>query len=168
MIAMTIENRQSKIVNRKGVYQAFDADGNVTADERWRFMTTLDGGIRVDTETVRIAPFPEPRDESLTFDIGNRLELRRLAIRALGGRREGRVDIAGGHANCCWRTEDVSRTREFAWTNDCEIDYNSPLFNTVTLWRSQLIPGQSRTFEVVFLDSVTFEPEWVRQIYSYI
>ena len=58
MAAMSIENRKSKIENRKGVYQAFDADGSVTADERWRFMTTLDGGIRVDTETVRIAPFP--------------------------------------------------------------------------------------------------------------
>ena len=77
---MQIENPKSKIQNRKGIYQSFDADGNVTADERWRIAGTLGGGARLDTDTTRIAPFAEPRNESLSLELGAGLAYHRLAI----------------------------------------------------------------------------------------
>ncbi|MCL5996687.1 MAG: putative glycolipid-binding domain-containing protein [Chloroflexi bacterium] len=163
-----IQNPQSKIQNRKGVYQAFDADGSVTADERWQFIETLDSGIRIDTDTARIAPFVEPRTESLTFELSPTFALRSLALHAYNNRRESRAGFSDDRANFCWRLDDVSRNREFDWRSDCEIGYNSPLFNMVTLWRSHLQPGQSRTFDVVLIDHVTFEPRWMRQVYTYV
>jgi hypothetical protein len=168
---VTIDNRQSKIVNRKGVYQCYDADGLVTGDERWRVAVAVDGSIRIDTDTTRIAPFAEPRGETMTFQLSPQLELRLLAIHALNNRRESRVELAGGSAHACWRQDEVSKTREFAWTGDCEIDYNSALFNMVTLWRtlrrSELVAGQSRAFDVVYLNPVTFEPTLMRQVYRH-
>lgn len=41
--------------HRKGIYQAFDAAGNVTADERWQAIR-VSQGIQIDNETVRIHP----------------------------------------------------------------------------------------------------------------
>jgi hypothetical protein len=165
---MSTQNPKLEMRNRKGVYQAFDANGNVTADERWQFIRTLDGGIRVDNETARILPFQEPRNESLMFELSSNLELRLLTIRALDNRRESRASFSPERLDICWRLDERSRNRELTWRIDCEIDYNSPLFNMVTLWRSGLLPGRSRAFDAVLLDDVTFEPRWIRQIYTYV
>ncbi len=161
----SIVNRQSSIVARKGIYQSFDAAGNVMADERWRIARTVGGGARVDTDTVRIAPFSEPRNESFGLELAPRLAYARLAIHAARDRRESRADFDAGRASICWRIDDASRTRDYDWATDCEIDYNSPLFNMVTLWRHPLAVGESSVLRVVALDHVTFEPSWMRQVY---
>jgi hypothetical protein len=167
LIEGSIQNPKSAIQNRKGIYQAFDAQGNITADERWRFMRTVSGGIRIDNETIRIAPFEEPRNESLTLELGPGLEQRLLAIHALNNRRESRARFMAGQADFCWRLDEHSQTREMSWRADCEIDYNSPLFNMVTLWRVKQRLGQPHAFDVAFLDDVTFEPHWMRQVYTF-
>ena len=164
---MTNDKKPDATTNRKGVYQALDANGNVTADERWRLASTRDGGMRIDMETVRIAPFAEPRTESATLELGPQLEWRRLAIHALGDRRESRVDFTTEYAELCWRYDETSRTREYSWTSDCEIDYNSALFNMLTVRRLSLKSGEIRALNVIVLDSVTFEPRWVRQVYGH-
>jgi hypothetical protein len=153
-------------LSRKGIYQAFDAHGDVVADERWRSKDTLDGGVRIDTETVRIAPFVEARNESVSLELAQDLSPRQLIIHALAGRRESRVDIAPGRADVCWRFDDVSRNREFSWTEDCEIGYNSPLFSVATLWRRRPARGTSAQVKILRLDAVSFEPEWLAFIYT--
>jgi hypothetical protein len=167
---VALQNPNSQIQNRKGIYQAFEADGQVSADERWRALALVDGGVRIDAEITRIAPFEEPRQESLTLELGPHLALHRLSIHAHDGQRESRIDLSPDQtrADVCWREGEHSHTREFAWNPDCEIDYNSPLFNTVTLWRSRLTAGESRDFQALYLHPVTFEPVWMRQVYSYI
>jgi hypothetical protein len=165
---MQIENRKSTIQNRKGIYQSFDAAGNVTADERWRIAVTLGGGVRLDTDTARIAPFPEPRNESFSLELAAGLAYARLAVHAAKDRRESRADFEPGRASICWRIDDTSHTRDEQWSNDCEIGYNSPLFNTVALWRHPLAMGESSVLRVARLDDVTFEPAWARQEYQYV
>jgi hypothetical protein len=163
---MQIENRKSKIGNRKGIYQSFDAGGNVTADERWRIAQTIGGGVRVDTDTVRIAPFSEPRDEFFGLELRPGFGYARLVIHAARGQRESVVDFEHGPASICWRIDDVSRTHDYDWANDCEIGYNSPLFNVVTLWRHPLAVGEINVLRVLTLDDVSFEPTWKRQVYA--
>jgi hypothetical protein len=166
MPGMEIQNPKSKIQNRKGIFQAFDAAGNVTADERWRITRTLGGGVRIDTDTVRIAPFTEPRNESFSLELGSNLAYSRLAIHAARDRRESRADFTADRASICWRINDTSRTRDYDLATDCEIGYNSPLFNMITLWRHPLAVSESSALRVIALDNVTFEPSWLQQSYS--
>ncbi len=56
--------------------------------------------------------------------------------------------------------------RKVAWNDELELDWNSPLFNMVTIWRSKLSAGQSRAFDAWWLHPVTFEPKLMRQIYT--
>ncbi len=162
-----IGNRQSAIGNRKGIYQALNASGDVVGDERWRVASTLGGGMRVDTDTTRIAPFPEPRVESFGLELGPDLAYRRLNIHALNGRRECVADFLPGKAPICWRLDETSRTRDYDWSGDCEIGYNSALFTSVMLWRHPLAPGQSVELRVAQLDNVAFEPSWTRLVMTY-
>ncbi|HEY3342071.1 MAG TPA: putative glycolipid-binding domain-containing protein, partial [Anaerolineae bacterium] len=161
-------NAHSSIVKRKGIYQTFDAAGDVTADERWRIAGMLGGGARIDTDTVRIAPFAEPRNESFSLELGSQFAYSRLAIHAARDRRESRADFAAGRVSICWRSDDKSKTRDYDLATDCEIGYNSPLFTMVTLWRHALAVGQSSALRVIALDNVTFEPSWQRQVYTYL
>ncbi len=153
-------------LDRKGIFQTFSGDGNVIADERWRIRPILDRGVRLDTDTVRIAPFIESRSESVAIELNAHLRPRRVSIHALAGRRESRIDLAPPYADVCWRLDDASKTRQFGWAEDCEIGYNSPLFSTVTLWNlheDQNVPGRR---QVLCLDAVTFEPSLAILLYT--
>ncbi|MCL4505379.1 MAG: putative glycolipid-binding domain-containing protein [Chloroflexi bacterium] len=165
---MISDDATARPTGRKGIYQSFDAAGSITADERWRWINSLDGAVRIDTETVRIAPDEEPRSEAVSLELSPNLSWRRLVIHALSGKRESRIDFADGRVNLCWRVDEISRTRDYEWTDDCEIDYNSALFNMVILWRNRLAPGQTRNLRVVSLDKVTFEPKRLMQVYTHL
>ncbi len=154
----------SDIRLRKGIYQAFSTNGDVTADERWRLISTLDKGVRIDTDAVRISPFAEPRDESFNLELNPHFEHRRSMVLALNRSREVRMDFHPGSAAICWRIGETSRTLNYAWTSDCEIGYNSPLFITVVLWRHPLKTGQSALLRVAQLDAISLEPTWVKLV----
>lgn len=149
-------------LSRKGIYQAFDVHGDVIADERWRVQPMLDGDIRIDMDVARIAPFREPRMETISLQLSSSLDVQQLSIHGLAGRRESRVEVSAGRANVCWRLRDISQTREFAWAEDCEIGYNSALFTMVSLWRSWDIEYSMAERRVLKLDEVSFAPFWTR------
>ena len=165
---MATQNPKLKIKNRKGIYQALDPTGNVIADERWQVITLSDGAIQIDNETVRVAPFDEPRSDSVTLTLEPDLRLRELAIHGLFGKRESRVCVSSDRAkaSACWRHVGEVKEKWLAWREDIELDYFSPLFNMATVWRSQLQPDQSRSFDCLFLDPVSFKPEMMQQIYT--
>lgn len=153
---------------RKGIYQAFDKDQNVIADERWQFITLADGSIQIDNETIRLRPFAEPRRDSITLTLDGELNPQLLTIHALKGKRESRISWVDGAALTCWQFDTTTHRREFAFGAQHELDYISPLFNMVTVWRSRLAVGQSRRFEALLLDAVSFEPTWMTQTYAHV
>ena len=161
-------NPPAKIINRKGIYQASDAHGNIVADERWQVITLLDGAYQFDNETVRVAPFDEPRSDSATLTLEPDLRLRELTIHGLFGKRESRVcpKLERGEASLCWRHLGDVKEKVVRWNNETEVDFLSPLSNMATVWRSRLQAGQSRSFTCYNLDSVTFEPIRMTQIYT--
>lgn len=156
-------------IERKGIYQAFDERGHVSADERWQVTTLLDGALQFDNETVRVAPFDEPRSDSVTLTLEPDLRLRELSIHGLRGTRESRICLNQdrSQASVCWRFKGEVKEKQIAWREDIEIDYFSPLFNMATILRLQLQPGQSKAFDCLYLDPVTFQPTWMKQIYSH-
>lgn len=155
-------------LNRKGIYQTFDASGHVIADERWQVITLPDGSVQIDNETVRVAPFTEPRSDSLTMLLDPHLRLIEWNIHGLFGTRESRICVLGENrdkATICWRHKADIHEKSVAWRDDIEIDWLTPLCNMVTVWRSELQPGQSRAFDAFLLDEVTFKPTAMKQVY---
>ncbi|MDW8352065.1 MAG: putative glycolipid-binding domain-containing protein, partial [Anaerolineae bacterium] len=154
--------------NRKGIYQTFAPSGDVIADERWQAIRMPDASIRVDNETVRVAPFDEPRSDAMTIVLDPQLRLIEFTIHGLFGKRESRICVSGEHrdqATICWRHQAEIHEKRIAWREDIEIGWTTPLCVMVTVWRSRLQPGQSRAFDAFLLDAITFKPTAVRQIY---
>jgi hypothetical protein len=154
--------------NRKGIYQTFDPSGNVTSDERWQAIRLPDGSIQIDNETVRVAPFSEPRSDAMTIQLDPQLRLIEFTIHGLFGTRESRICVLGesrDRATICWRHKAEIHEKHVAWRDDLEIDWMTPLCKMVTVWRSRLQPDQSRTFDTFLLDEVTFRPTATRQTY---
>ncbi len=157
------------MIHRKGIYQSFDASGNVEADERWQVITLNDGSIQIDNETVRVAPFDEPRSDSMTMLLDAHLRLVEFTIHGLRGTRESRVCVLGekrAAATICWRHKGEIHEQRTVWREDIELDWQTPLLNMATVWRSKLQPSQSRVFDCYYLDAVTFKPTLMKQIYS--
>jgi hypothetical protein len=149
---------------RKGITQAFDAGGAVTADERWRFTVADDGTRLVEAETTRIQPFPEPRVESFSALLDARLRWARFDIHARSGEREAGIAFADGLARLCWRAGKTSAEREFSWRDDCEVGYNSALFSMMIVWRAGLAAGATAAIAQMCLHPVTFAPSWSKQM----
>jgi hypothetical protein len=154
---------------RKGIYQDFNAAGEVMSDERWQVSTLPDGSIQVDNETVRVAPFDEPRSDSMTIVLDPQYRLVEFTIHGLFGTRESRICVLGERrdtATICWRHKADIHEKRVAWRDDIEIDWATPLCNMVTVWHSRLEPGQARAFDAFALDPITFQPTAMRQIYT--
>lgn len=166
---------------RKGIYQAFDAAGNVISDERWQITlpddpASGDGVWQIESEVTRIAPFSHPRIESLAAQLlGARAgppDWQTLSIHTRDGSVEAGVrfesDPAGRrYARFCWRRNRQNWQRKYVWKTDCEIGYNSPLSGTAIVWRSKLRPGESRIITMITIDAATLEPQPARQIWSH-
>jgi hypothetical protein len=154
------------MINRKGIYQTFDAAGNVIADERWQAVTHADGSRQIDNETVRVGPFAEPRSDSMTMLLDKELRLIEFTIHGLFGTRESRICVLGearDAATLCWRLKGDVHEKRIAWSEDIEIGWATPLLNMATVWRSGLAVGESRTFDCYALDEVTFKPALLKQ-----
>ncbi|MCS6773528.1 MAG: hypothetical protein NZ693_05365 [Thermoflexales bacterium] len=146
----------------KGIYQHFSPDGMVTADERWQAVPLRAGGVQVDNETVRVAPFDEPRSDSMTVVLDARLQLVELTIHGLFARREARIRPSEDQPDkliVCWRfrgevNELVLPSGESTW-----FDWNTPLLTMVALWRLKLGVNQFYQLRIYALDAVTFQPQ---------
>jgi hypothetical protein len=156
-----MQNAQTIQLPRKGVYQAFARDGAVLSDERWQAVRLPDGSIHVENETARVAPFDEPRSDSVTYMLDEKLRLLDFSIHALYGARESRVCVLGearDAATICWRHKGDVREQHVAFDEHVELDWQSPLFSMIIVWRSGLAEGESRAFGCWVLDAVSFEP----------
>ncbi len=150
---------------RKGIYNTFDETNAMYCDERWQVATLADGSIQIDNETTRLKPFAEPRSDSVTFMMDASLRPLQWNIHGLYGHREGRISWVEDKVLTCWQHGLTTNRNEYAWKDTDEVDYFSPLFNMVTIRRSSLRKGEQRTFDTLYLDPVTFEPNWMKQTY---
>jgi hypothetical protein len=156
-------------ISRKGIYQEFDRAGTPLTDERWQAITLPDGSIYVENETVRRAPWPEPRSDSMTLILDRDLRLTEFSIFGLFAKRESRICLLNesrSEASICWRFGGSVNERKVTWRDELEIDWQTPLLNMATIWRGKLEPGQSRMFDCWYLDPVSFAPRLMRQTYA--
>jgi hypothetical protein len=153
-------------ISRKGIYQQYDRAGTPMTDERWQVITLPDGSIHIENETVRRAPSPEPRSDSMTLILDPELRLTEFSIFGLFAKRESRICLlneARTQASICWRFGGLVNERKIAWRDDVEIAWQTPLLSMATVWRTKLAPGQSRQFDCWQLDPVSFAPLLVQQ-----
>ncbi|MFN3704503.1 MAG: hypothetical protein ACK4WM_00680 [Thermoflexales bacterium] len=147
---------------RKGIYQHLDAAGNVIADERWQIIFTDDGSlIQLDDELVRVAPFAEPRGDSLSLLLNAERQIEELSIHGLHGARVCRVsfpDADRRSAVICWQHRMEVHEKSLAWGEDVELDWDSPLLKMVIVYRAHLEVGQSCQRRVWQLDALDFSP----------
>lgn len=148
------------MTTRKGIYQTFEADGTMSADERWQIVTFDDGSIQIDTETVRLRPFPEPRSEAVQLNLRPDLGLDVLTIHGLMGHREARVNAAGDRAFFCWQFMRETHRSEHAWSPRHALDYASPLLTVALIRRLGLDQGETGRAPVARLDAVTYAPHF--------
>lgn len=147
--------------NRKGIYQEFDARGDVRTDERWQVVTLPDGSLYVENETVRMRPSPEPRSDTVTYVLDAQLRLVEFSIHGLLGKRESRVCVLGADraaATLCWRHLGAVHEMRIAWHERIEFEYASPLLTMVSFLRAGLAPGAADERPLWRLDPLTFEP----------
>lgn len=147
--------------NRKGIYQEYDAQGNVRTDERWQAQTLANGSLYVENETVRMRPSPEPRSDSVTCILDEQLRLIDFSIHGMLGQRESRICVVGAErteATLCWRHRGEVHERRVVWNERVEIDYASALLTMVTILRTGLSPGSTEQRPLWRLDPLTFEP----------
>lgn len=147
--------------NRKGIYQEYDADGDVRTDERWQMITLPDGALYVENETVRMRPSPEPRSDTVTYILDEQLRMLEFSIHGLFGRRESRVCVLGDardEATLCWRHLGDVHERRVPWHERVELDYASPLLTMVTILRADIPVGGVDERPLWRLDPLTFEP----------
>ncbi len=147
---------------RKGIYQHLDAAGNVIADERWQMIFDDDGTLKqIDNETARVAPFDEPRGDSLMLLLDAARRIVELSIYGLYGARVCRVCVVGEErrqATLCWQHRGEVHERHVAWREDIELDWDTPLLKTATIHRAQLEIGQSCERAMWQLAPVDFRP----------
>ncbi len=156
-------------VDRKGIFQEYGENGTVLSDERWQMRALADGTLFLENETVRLAPFDEPRSDSLTIMLDPQGRLLEWSIHGLFGQRESRICVIGAarkEATVCWRHLGDVHEKRLAWNDADELDWNTPLCNMLTVRRLGLGAGQSRAFDCWYLDPVTFAPSRMRQIYA--
>ncbi len=145
----------------KGIYQHFDANGNVIADERWQAVPRADGSTQLDNETTRVAPFDEPRSDSMGLTLDAHWQLVKFSVHGLFGQRECLVrpdPESPKQAIICWRYKDEINEQRLPWDETTWLSWNTPLLVMPLVWRLNLQPGESRDLTVYALDAVTFRP----------
>lgn len=147
------------MITRKGITQHFSADGFVQGDERWQMARFANGAAQLDAEVTRIAPFPEPRQESFSLLAPGAVEPLR-ALFLVPGQREARVSVEDNRAQFCWQHGRQTQRAEQAWGDEAALDYASTLFKTALVLHSTLAPGQTRAYALARLDALTFEPHF--------
>lgn len=146
----------------KGIYQHLTSDGRVVADERWQAVPLRAGGVRLDNETVRVAPFDEPRGDSLGISLDADLQLVELTIHGLFARREVRIRPSEDQPDTlvvCWRFKGEVNEMTLPGGPDVWFDWSTPLLTMVALWRLKLEVNQSHALHVYALDAVSFRPQ---------
>ncbi len=153
------------ILIAEGSYQ-FSDNGAQTGRETWQISQLGHGGIIISSR----GEFTTPNDTNwnLTFELDKSWSPLSLTIRT---EQNGQVKSSTQRAeNDRWvariETGGDVLTNELPFSKQHEVDFGSPLFNTVTLLRTRLPVGQSRDLDVVFIPSDSLVPTPDKQRYE--
>ncbi|MEO6063713.1 MAG: hypothetical protein ABIQ99_17415 [Thermoflexales bacterium] len=151
--------------NRKGIYTHLDASQSLVCDERWQFVAIGGDYIEFDNEATRPAPFPEPRQDAVTWTLrlatDGAWKPDTLAIHASAGKREARVNWssqeAGEMASFCWQHGKDLRRAERRWPPPTALGFKSGFFMTALL--HEMPPGETGSFDVIWMNTLSFAPQ---------
>ncbi len=149
----------------EGTYQ-WSVDGTQTGRETWQISQLGHGGIIVASRAEFTTP--NASNWNLTFELDRSWSPLSLTVhvategQALASRQHREEDR--------WLAEVESggqtSTYEQPFSSAHEVDFGSPLFNTVTLLRTRLPVGASRDLDVVFIPTDSLVPTADRQRYE--
>jgi len=140
--------------------------GEPVAEETWQREDTPEGPVW--RSAIR-SNFPWPYRTHLTLALTPDLAWRELLIR-LEREGEAPVEYRGHPEEAMWLALRRAGTEEshgfYDWEPRMEIDYPSPLFNTLTLKRLALQEGEARELQVYAIDPFTFTTGRILQGYE--
>ncbi len=153
-----------------GEWKIMNGKKTPVGSERWRLEETPPQIIWNST-IDRNSPFPHKEELRLKATPRN-WKIETLEILSIGnGRREKfqamreGTSLQGG-INC----DGDEKRFSIPMSDSTEIDYLSPVFNTVTFHRLRLRRGESREIEAIYISPVStkhsFEPRLLRQSYQ--
>jgi hypothetical protein len=149
----------------EGTYQ-YGADSESNGRETWQISQLGHGGIVVTSR----AEFPS-YNWNLTYELGRAWSPVSLTIRR---EAEGKITTAAQRAEGDRWTAQVqvgdgeTQNFELPFSNQHEVDFASPLFNTVTLLRTALNVGDARELDVIFIEPESLVPTADRQRYTFV
>lgn len=147
----------------EGVYEIFAEDGRtVIGTESWKLHATAHG---ISGKSLIQLSAPAPQTRHMRFSLTHGWRWTDLSIRIEGG-PQLMLGFDGGKATGHFRGASGLRQIEEPWQPWYEIDYNSPLFNAITIARMGLATGESERLRVYYLDNDTLLPTWMEQIYT--
>lgn len=141
----------------EGIYQHY-ADGTAIGSETWQISQLGHGGIII-ASRAEFQP-GTAANWNFTCELDRTWSPLALTLRV---ERDGQVQtstqqVEGERWIAQVESGGTSLTHELPFSKQHEIDFGSPLFNTVTLLRTRLQVGASRDLDVVFIPSDSLTP----------
>lgn len=152
---------------RSGRFEVL-VDGRRVGTETWSSERTERGGLKLTSRIEMLTP--EPNTQAFEIDLDS--DLTPVALRLRFEHRDSSIRSRQWATADYWvaeirrpgqDTEQVS----LRISEDTGVDFGSPLFNTLTINRLALEPGESRDIEVVFVSVPEFIPNLERQTYEH-
>jgi hypothetical protein len=163
---MTTAEMHEFLQPRSGRFEVL-VEGQRVGTETWSSERTDRGGLKL-ASRIEMS-IPEPNTQ--TFEIDLDTDLTAIALRLRIDLQDASIRSRQWASADYWvaeirrpgqDTEQVS----LKITEATEVDFGSPLFNSLTINRLALDPGEGRDLEVVFVSLPEFVPSLERQTYE--
>ncbi len=149
----------------EGLYQWFGGEASI-GRETWQISQLGHGGIVITSRGEFTSP--SPWSWNYSYELDRAWAPLSVSIRLDRGEqsRSSTQRVAGDRWVAQVETDGDTLSYELPFSSQHEVDFRSPLFNTVTLLRTRLQVGANRDLDVIYIAADSLVPTPDRQRYE--